>query len=181
MDATNPCVYITSVFDAMIEFVGPADKCVFVGLSGVLRGGILGSDSGKDFVYVAGTVEAPINFKEYGDMFVDGGTLQEVVNLAQMGSWFDACRASLMRPIIGKDTPNHNCFSVALLLPPILSKLRLLHPGIEIEIVTSSRPSDLRRREADIAVRNFRPTEPDLLAKRVRDNPARLYAPPGYV
>ncbi len=69
----------------------------------------------------------------------------------------------------------------ALLLPPILGKLRQLHPGIEIEIVTSSKPSDLRRREADIAIRNFRPGEPDLVARKVRDNAARLYAAPGYV
>lgn len=69
----------------------------------------------------------------------------------------------------------------ALLLPPILGKLRQLHPGIEIEIVTSSKPSDLRRREADIAIRNFRPGEPDLVARKVRDNAARLFATPGYV
>ena len=69
----------------------------------------------------------------------------------------------------------------AMRLPPILAKLRVLHPGIEIEIVTSSKSSDLRRREADIAIRNFRPTEPDLVAKKVRDIPARLYAAPSYI
>jgi DNA-binding transcriptional LysR family regulator len=69
----------------------------------------------------------------------------------------------------------------AFLLPPILVKLRRAEPGIEIEIVTSNKPSDLRRREADIAIRNFRPTEPDLVAKKIRDFPARLYATPAYI
>ena len=69
----------------------------------------------------------------------------------------------------------------AVLLPPIIAKLRVMEPGIEIEIVTSNAPSDLRKREADIAVRNFRPTEPDLIAKKIRDVPARLYATPEYL
>ena len=45
----------------------------------------------------------------------------------------------------------------AFLLPPIIAKLRLAEPGIDVELVASKTPSDLRRREADIAVRSFRP------------------------
>ncbi len=69
----------------------------------------------------------------------------------------------------------------AFLLPPIIAKLRRAEPGIQIEIVASTRASDLRRREADIAIRNFPPTEPDLIAKKIRDVPARLYATPSYL
>ena len=69
----------------------------------------------------------------------------------------------------------------AHLLPAILVKLRAAEPGIDIEIVTSNSPSDLRRREADIAIRNFRPTEPDLIARKICDVPARLYATPAYL
>ena len=69
----------------------------------------------------------------------------------------------------------------AMLLPPILVKLRSAHPGIRLEIFASSKATDLRRREADIALRNFRPAEPDLVAKKVNDIPARLYATPAYL
>ena len=69
----------------------------------------------------------------------------------------------------------------AFLLPPILAKLRKAQPGIEIEIVVSTKASDLLRREADIAIRNFRPSEPDLVARKIRDVPARLYAAPAYL
>ncbi len=69
----------------------------------------------------------------------------------------------------------------AMLLPPIIAKLRLSEPKISIEIIASHTTSDLRRREADIAIRNFRPTEPDLIAKKIRDVPARLYATPDYI
>jgi DNA-binding transcriptional LysR family regulator len=69
----------------------------------------------------------------------------------------------------------------AVLLPPIIAKLRLLEPGIQVEIVVANHASDLRRREADIAIRNFRPTEPDLVAKKIGDADAILYATPDYI
>jgi len=69
----------------------------------------------------------------------------------------------------------------AFQLPPIIKKLREDQPGIELEIVTANTASDLLRREADIAIRNFRPTEPDLIARKIKDVPARFYASPQYL
>jgi len=69
----------------------------------------------------------------------------------------------------------------AVLLPQIIAKLRKLEPGIQVEIVVANHASDLRRREADIAIRNFRPTEPDLIAKKIGDAEAVLYATPDYI
>jgi DNA-binding transcriptional LysR family regulator len=69
----------------------------------------------------------------------------------------------------------------AHLLPSIIARLRQEQPGIDIQIVASHTTSDLRRREADIAIRNFRPTEPDLIARKIRDVPARLYATAAYL
>lgn len=67
------------------------------------------------------------------------------------------------------------------LLPPVIAELRARHPGIEVEIVASNAPQDLRRREADIAIRSFRPTEPDLVARKIRESEAYLYAAPAYL
>ncbi len=69
----------------------------------------------------------------------------------------------------------------AYILPPAIARLRVVHPGVEIEIVASNQPRDLRRREADIAVRNFTSTQPELVAKKVADRNARLYASPDYL
>lgn len=69
----------------------------------------------------------------------------------------------------------------ANILPPIINKLRIIEPSIKVEIVATNRPSDLRRREADIAIRNFRPTEPDLIAKKVIEVPGRLYVAKEYI
>lgn len=68
----------------------------------------------------------------------------------------------------------------AYLLPPILKKLRAAHPAITVEVLASNRPSDLTRREADIAIRNFASKDPDLIVKRLRDDLARLYAAKSY-
>jgi len=66
-------------------------------------------------------------------------------------------------------------------LPPIIAKLRQLQPKINIELVATSQVSDLQRREADIAIRNFRPTQLELIARKIKDSTARLYATPEYL
>lgn len=81
----------------------------------------------------------------------------------------------------GKVAIAASAVTAAFLLPPIIGRLRNEAPEIDIEIVTSNEASDLLRREADIAIRNFRPTEPELIAKKIGDVPARLYAAPSYL
>ena len=68
-----------------------------------------------------------------------------------------------------------------LLLPPILARLAEAEPRIHITLVASNDASDLLRREADIAVRNFRPTEPDLVARKLRDTEAPIYGARAYL
>ncbi|WP_343080973.1 LysR family transcriptional regulator [Ostreiculturibacter nitratireducens] len=69
----------------------------------------------------------------------------------------------------------------AFLLPGIVAKLRAQAPGIVVEVIASNATQDLRRREADIAVRSFRPTQPGLIARKLRDVKARLYASDAYL
>ncbi|MSU91361.1 LysR family transcriptional regulator [Rhodobacteraceae bacterium 2CG4] len=69
----------------------------------------------------------------------------------------------------------------AHLLPPVIARLRAQAPGITVEIVASNAAIDLRRREADIALRSFRPTQPDLVARKLGDDYARLYASRAYL
>ena len=66
-------------------------------------------------------------------------------------------------------------------LPPIIKQLRHAHPGIEFEVIASDHASDLKRREADIAIRYFRPTEPDLIARKLYVEVSALYAAPEYL
>jgi DNA-binding transcriptional LysR family regulator len=69
----------------------------------------------------------------------------------------------------------------AYLLPPIIERIRRAHPEIDVHVVASNRLSDLLRREADIAIRHVRPEQPDLVARKVRDSSAHLYAAKKYL
>ncbi len=69
----------------------------------------------------------------------------------------------------------------AYILPPVVRRLRQRHPGIIVEIIASNSTSDLKRREADIAIRAFRPTQSDLIARKLRDENYYLYASPEYL
>lgn len=69
----------------------------------------------------------------------------------------------------------------AYLLPPIVESIREQYPEIEVDVVVSNQLSDLRRREADIAIRHVRPEQPELFARKVRDSSAHLYASKAWI
>lgn len=69
----------------------------------------------------------------------------------------------------------------AYTLPPILDELREIAPGITIEVVASNEVRDLKRREADIAIRHGRPDQPDLIAKQLPGTSGHFYAAPSYL
>jgi DNA-binding transcriptional LysR family regulator len=66
-------------------------------------------------------------------------------------------------------------------LPKIIAKLRREEPGIDIEVVVTNKTSDLKRREADIAIRSFRPTQNDLIAKKLGEEVIWLYGTQAYL
>ena len=66
-------------------------------------------------------------------------------------------------------------------LPQLVAEFRELEPGIQIEIVVTNEVSDLKRREADIAIRSFRPSQSDLIAKKVGTEVIWLYGTVNYI
>lgn len=66
-------------------------------------------------------------------------------------------------------------------LPPMIQKLRQSEPGIEIEIISTNDETNLNRREADIAIRSFRPSQPELIVKKLYDAKGHLYAATTYL
>lgn len=69
----------------------------------------------------------------------------------------------------------------AYLMPPVLARLREMAPRLEIDLVATNDIQDIQRREADIAIRHLRPTEPELIARLVREMTASFYATQGYL
>ncbi|MEL7124900.1 MAG: LysR family transcriptional regulator [Pseudomonadota bacterium] len=66
-------------------------------------------------------------------------------------------------------------------LPPIIAQIRLAHPEIEIELVASDSTDNLLRREADIALRMYRPTQGDVITRRVTTIDLGAYASHAYI
>lgn len=59
--------------------------------------------------------------------------------------------------------------------PPLINQLREYAPNINIELIVSNQVSDLKRREADIAIRYQRPTDLDLIARKIGHETVHLY------
>jgi DNA-binding transcriptional LysR family regulator len=99
----------------------------------------------------------------------------------------EATAAALVRAAVGR-AGTHGTVRItasevvgAEVLPPILTQLHAVHPGIALEVVLSNRSEDLLQREADIAVRLVRPTQQTLLARHVGDIEIGLHARRDYL
>lgn len=66
-------------------------------------------------------------------------------------------------------------------LPPIVAAFCAAEPEIQIELVASNSADNLLSRDADIAVRMFRPVQNDLIARKTGDMAMGLYAHRGYL
>jgi DNA-binding transcriptional LysR family regulator len=107
--------------------------------------------------------------------------LQCVRNMGEAASNLSLAASGQSDALEGRITISATEVVAALVLPNIVHRLRQQQPGIAVDIIASNDTSDLRRREADIAIRAFRPTQPDLIARKLSDLRAGLYATPDYV
>lgn len=67
------------------------------------------------------------------------------------------------------------------ILPSIIAELHKQEPALEIEIVASDEARNLLHREADIAIRMFRPEQLDVVTKKVVEMPVGIYAAHDYI
>lgn len=78
------------------------------------------------------------------------------------------------------------CISVneilaACLLPKVVKQVRYSYPDIQLEVISTDDISDLSQREADIAIRAFRPAHPELIVKKLKPLKTRFYATKEYL
>ncbi|EEE38891.1 transcriptional regulator, LysR family [Rhodobacteraceae bacterium KLH11] len=67
------------------------------------------------------------------------------------------------------------------LLPPILAAIRRAEPAIQLDLVASDASENLLFREADIAVRMYRPEQVDIVAKHIGEVPLCFCAARSYL
>lgn len=68
-----------------------------------------------------------------------------------------------------------------MLLPPLLARMRIELPEVQVELVASNEVTNLLRREADIALRMVQPTQASLVAKRIGKVTLGTYAHRDYL
>lgn len=66
-------------------------------------------------------------------------------------------------------------------LPAALVAIRKIAPQIRIGLAVSDALSDLKARDADIAIRHVRPSQPDLIARLLGEVPAGIFASADYL
>lgn len=66
-------------------------------------------------------------------------------------------------------------------LPHVLARIRTELPSIELEIVADNRSSNLLRRDADIALRMYRPSQLSLFARKAAEARLGFYASQSYL
>ncbi len=107
--------------------------------------------------------------------------LEHVRNMGDAASQFSLSAQGQVESIEGDVCISATEAMAVYQLPAIVGDLRRAFPGINIELIATNSTSDLKRREADIAIRAFQPTQPDLIARKLCEFKAHLYASPDYL
>jgi DNA-binding transcriptional LysR family regulator len=83
--------------------------------------------------------------------------------------------------VVGEVTVSAPPALACSLIAPHLGKLRQQHPQLSLQLLGNLGSASLTRREADIAVRLSRPTEPDFVARKITTIPFALYGSADYL
>ncbi|HYW58414.1 MAG TPA: LysR family transcriptional regulator [Polaromonas sp.] len=110
------------------------------------------------------------------------------LQLAQAARAMDSAANQLARQVSGAEAGASGTVRITAsqpvacyLLPPILARMRLALPEVQVELVASNAVSNLLRREADIAVRMTQPDQATLVVKRIAKITLSTYAHRDYL
>ncbi|MEM9127801.1 MAG: LysR family transcriptional regulator, partial [Pseudomonadota bacterium] len=134
------------------------------------------------------TLEADLNVSLF-DRHARGLNLSEVgqqlLPMAQemhgAMSAFSMVAAGQSQQLEGTVRITASVFASHHLLPPILASIRAQEPAIQLELVATDATENLLYREADIAVRMYRPEQMDILSRYIGDVPLCFCAAKSYL
>jgi DNA-binding transcriptional LysR family regulator len=119
-------------------------------------------------------------FERVGKALVITATGLELLEHAQaMAASADAmalAAAGTVQDVEGQVSISASEAVAVYILPEIVARIRKEAPRVTVGVVVSNAISDLRRREADIAIRHVRPTEPEVIGRLVGETTAHFYA-----
>lgn len=109
------------------------------------------------------------------------GLLEHARAMASAADAMALAAAGKSQDVTGRVTISATEAVAAYLLPDIVARIRRRAPLVTLAVVASDSISDLRRREADIAIRHVRPTDPDLIARLLGEMTAHFYAAQSWI
>lgn len=101
--------------------------------------------------------------------------LGEAAEMATAASGFERRAAGLDEDVAGVVRISANEVFGVMILPRILPKFMQDNPEISVELVVSNSAANLLQRDADVAIRMFRPTQNDLVARKIIELPLGLF------
>jgi DNA-binding transcriptional LysR family regulator len=109
----------------------------------------------------------------------------ELIPHAEMMS---SAAASLIRSVSGTKDVISGTVRIAAsevigaeIMPDMMREFSESYPKVNIELVLSSQSENLLKREADMAIRMFRPTQDAMIARKICDTPLGLFAHKDYL
>jgi len=109
------------------------------------------------------------------------GLLAHAQAMAAAADALALAAAGTAQDVAGRVTISATDAVAVHLLPDSIARIRRDAPLITVVVVVSNAISDLRRREADIAIRHVRPTDPELIGRLVGESQAYVYAAPSWI
>lgn len=106
---------------------------------------------------------------------------EQVGSMAEAAASFSLLAAGNESDIAGLVRISATEMTAFFTLPPIIREFHQQYPSIQIEVIVTNETSDLKRREADIAIRAYRPEQPDLIIRKINDMNVNLFASKYYV
>ncbi|MBL4787454.1 MAG: LysR family transcriptional regulator [Cohaesibacteraceae bacterium] len=94
---------------------------------------------------------------------------------------FDRLAAGLDEDISGTVRISANEIFGVMILPKLLGNFMRENPGIDVELVVDNAVSNLLKRDADIAIRMFRPQQNDLMARKIASLRLGFFAHRDYI
>ena len=101
--------------------------------------------------------------------------------MGETATAFERLTAGLDEDITGTVRISANDVFGVLILPAMIGEFIAANPSIDIELVVSNEASNLLKRDADVAIRMFRPTQNNLVARKVAHLPMALFAHRSYL
>ncbi|MDD9922355.1 MAG: LysR family transcriptional regulator [Boseongicola sp.] len=111
-----------------------------------------------------------------------GADLVETANeMLGTATDFERIASGLEERVEGTVRVSANEILGALILPGLMAEFMAKNPMIDVEVDVSNEVTNLLQRDADIAIRMFRPTQNDLVARKIMDVPLGLFAHQSYL